>query len=138
MLLVFGEGETTSWLSGIGVAILVLMAIGGSVLAYFNNNIQLQKQIGVLNQQVFKINDEHFKCAQEQEQMRHDRDELKYDLAVYQRELSELKRGLGMQPCAPVPGVIIVDFKGIIAEYSPSLTGILGHRPEDMREKPFE
>ena len=108
----------------------------------------MQKEIGDLREQISKLR-EKSDLEISALRLKHDADsmelrtkltdsllrekDLKYDLERAQRRLEVLESTAGISHPSLIFGVVIADYKGIIQEFSLSLTPALGWLPEQMR-----
>lgn len=123
---------TGGWFGVVGMVIAFFVAVGGFVIAYFNNATRLLKRVDDLTTRMFDLQDEASKCREREA-------DLKAEMARMGRRIHDLEKVSG-EPLGllSVTGIIVANLKGIIREFSPALTPILHYLPEEVTGKSIE
>ncbi len=118
-------GDYFSWTAILGLGVGVVVASSGILIAWLNNGTRLMKRVDELTTQMFKLQDELLMTKKSEF-------DLKMDLGAAQRRIEMLEAGATCGHTS-IPGVMILNFQGVITEYSPSLTVSLGWTSDEMR-----
>jgi PAS domain S-box-containing protein len=113
-----------------GIIVAVVVALGGFLLAYFNNATRLMKRVDDLTSRVFALQDEAAQCRQRE-------GELKVELTSTTARIRALETATGTAPPPPLSGIVVADLKGTIREFSPALTPIFQYLPKEIVGKPI-
>lgn len=124
--------QVGGWLGVVAIAVSVLTAAGGIVLAYLGNARTTLERLNQLQKQIFAQQDELGKLRdQEHDCLRREAD-LKAEVTALRERMKSVEAATGLTPPPALAGIVVADLKGAIQEYSPALVPILGYLPSEM------